>query len=85
MYRKLAEFAVGSNVVRAIVPTKAEEGRRAEEAQGRPLGPTYVPHNELPAWARGRVSMQYPSTPHLLPEAMMQARQTHRPVRFIRR
>src|SRR5215472_9125628 len=49
---KVAEFKVGSNFVRAVVPTKAEERRRAAEAQGLPLGPTYVPPHDLPLWAK---------------------------------
>ena len=49
---KVAEFKVGSNFVRAVVLTKAEERRRAAEAQGRPLGPTHVAFHDLPPWAR---------------------------------
>jgi hypothetical protein len=47
------------NMARIVVPTKAEEQRRAAEAQGRQLGPTYVPFHELPLWARGMPS--YPA------------------------
>lgn len=43
--RKLATFQVGSNTAQAVVPTKAEERRRAEEEQGRPLGPRYLLYN----------------------------------------
>jgi hypothetical protein len=48
---RFAEFKVRSNVVRAVVPTKAEERRRAAEATGKPLGPTYGDINDLPLWA----------------------------------
>jgi len=50
---KLATFRVGNNVARCWVLTKAEERRRAAEAQGRPLSPVVLPYNELPLWARG--------------------------------
>jgi hypothetical protein len=48
-----AEFKIGDEVVRAVVPTKAEERRQAAEASGRVLGPAYVAPHELPLWARG--------------------------------
>ncbi|HVA16201.1 MAG TPA: hypothetical protein VMV59_00660 [Candidatus Dormibacteraeota bacterium] len=84
---KLATFQVGSNTVRAIVLTKAEERRRAAEAQGRPLGPAYVPFSELPLWARG-ICREFTGTPWdsaaMLQRAMRQV-QRPRPVRFGRR
>jgi len=50
---KLARFEVGDHVARDWVLTKAEERRRAAEAQGRPIGPVDLPLKELPLWARG--------------------------------
>jgi hypothetical protein len=84
---KLATFQIGGNTVRDFVLTKAEERRRAAEAQGRPLGPVYVPFNELPLWARGicreLIGTSWDSGAAL--EHAMRERLRPRPMRFGRR
>jgi hypothetical protein len=55
--------------------------------QGRPLGPTYVPFNELPLWARG-ICRDFTQNPWDSFAALTRAipeRQRPRPVRFRRR
>lgn len=81
---RLATFQVLSNTVQAVVPTKAEEQRRAAEAQGRPLGPAYVPFNELPLWARG-ICREFAGTSWdsgAALERAMRERTRQRPIRF---
>ena len=83
---KLAEIKIGSNIVRAIVPTKAEERRRAAEAGGCPLGPTYVPVHLLPLWARGLpyFSQQNPCDPLIAIKHALRQNHGWRPTRSIR-
>ena len=76
---RLAKFQIGSNVVRAVLPTKAEERRRAAAATGKPIGPTYVPIDELPPWAN-------PQSPwKLLAERAMENQRPWRGMRLARR
>jgi hypothetical protein len=84
---KVAEFKVGSNFVRAVVLTKAEERRRAAEASGRVPGPTHVPFYDLPLWAKGMISYYSPLGAFGGFDVLNHAneeKQTSRPVRFAR-
>jgi hypothetical protein len=59
---RIAEFKVGDEVVRDVVPTKAEERRLGVKTKTNLLVPEYVAPHELPLWAKG---MPYYSTESL--------------------
>jgi hypothetical protein len=84
---KLAEFKVGDEVVRAVVPTKAQERRREAAASDRVLGPTYVSRHNLPLWAQGITYFfpQNPCDPLAAYRGMIEQNHRPRPVRFSRR
>lgn len=83
---KTAEFKIGSDIVRAVVPTKAEERRRAAEASRWVLGPACVPLHDLPPWARGlpHYSPENPCDPLIAVRHAMQQGREERPA-FVRR
>lgn len=84
---RMAEFKIGDNVVRAVVPTKAEERRQAEIASGRIRGPAYVAPHELPLWARGMpyYSAESPCDPLAAVKHAIQQSREARPLHFARR
>jgi hypothetical protein len=51
---RVAEFKIGDEVVRAVIPTKAEEERRqATKTTTNLLVPEYLAPHNLPLWAKG--------------------------------
>jgi hypothetical protein len=84
---KIAEFEIGDSVARVLVPTKAEELRKAAEASGRFPGPAYIAPRDLPLWALGLpyYSPDYPCDPLIVTRCAMQGHQMPRARRFTRR
>ena len=84
---KVVEFEVGGVVARVVVPTKAEERRKAVEASGCVPGPAYIPPHELPLWARGMpyYSEENPCDPLVAVNCAVQQRRELRPRSFHRR
>lgn len=83
----LSWTVVEFNGARFVVRTKAEDRRRAAELSGRPVGPTYVPVENLPLWAEGLpyYSLQIPCDPHIAVKYAMQQKRSTGPVHIIRR
>src|SRR5262249_1536710 len=84
---KVVEFEVVGVVARVVVPTKAEERRKAVEASGCDPGPACVPPHELPLWARGMPysSAENPCDPLAAVKHAMQQGREARPLCFTRR
>lgn len=84
---KVAEFKIGDEVVRAVVPTKAEERRKAAEANTRVLRVGLLGPQQVPLWARGmpHYSPDNPCDPLVAVKHVMQEKGRRRPVAIARR